>query len=141
MQGMVALEAFDVDIVQPSGILTYELEAAFFGLFENSLLERGKLTAKVRVNKPPTNIQLLFSIKGGVELVCDRSLEPFDYPIQLEKKVDFKLGHEHKELDENLYMIEQHAPTINIAQHLYDFVSLAIPMKKIHPKLEVISDE
>ena len=134
------LSAFDVDIVQPNGMLTYGLEDAFFMLFENSLLEKGKLQATVRVDKRPSSIVFLISIDGTVELVCDRSLETFDYPVQLEKSVEFRLGHEKKELGVDLYMIEQHASTINIAQHLYDFVSLAIPMKKLHPKFSVIND-
>lgn len=130
------LQAFAVNISQPQQVFTYELGATFFALFENSLLKKGKLMATIKVNKQPSKLQFLFSIKGVVELICDRSLEAFDYPVQLEKKVDFKLGHEYKELEENLYMIEQHATTVNIAQHLYDFVSLAIPMKKVAPDTE-----
>ena len=137
----MSLAAFDIDIAQPDEVLVYELGADFWELFEDSLVEKGKLTAKVSINKSPRSLQLLFDIQGAVALVCDRSLEVFDYPIQVEKKVDFKWGHETKELDTDLYMIETHAATLNIAQHLYDFVSLAIPMKKIHPGHSAINDQ
>jgi hypothetical protein len=30
-------------------------------------------------------------------------------------------------------MLEQRTTSINIAQHIYDFVSLEVPMKKLHP--------
>jgi uncharacterized protein len=132
---MVSLQTFEVDIIQPRGVLTYELGATFFGLFENSLLEKGTLTTTVRVNRKPSNIQLLFSILGTVALVCDRSLEVFDYPIHIEKEVNFKLGHKNQELAAELYMLERQTSTINIAQHVYDFVSLEVPMKKLHPRL------
>ncbi len=131
---MVFLQTFEVDIIQSHGVLTYDLGATFFGLFENSLLERGTLTATVEVNRKLSNIQLLFSILGTVALVCDRSLEAFDYPIHIEKEVNFKLGHENKELAAELYMLERQTSTINIAQHIYDFVSLEVPMKKLHPR-------
>ena len=128
----VSLKAFDIDLIQSDGVLVYKLETDFWKLFESSLIEKGTLTATVSVIKSSRSIRLLFTIQGKVLLVCDRSLEAFDYPIQLEKAVDFKWGHENKELDADLYMLEEHACTLNIAQHLYDFISLAIPMKKIH---------
>ena len=129
---MASLEAFDVDIVQPDGVLTYDLDDTFFALFEHSLLDQGKLTTTIQIRKTSTNVQLQFGIVGQVVLTCDRSLEPFDYPIHIEREVNFKLGFENKELDVDLYVIKQHTAIINIAQHLYDFISLAIPMKKIH---------
>lgn len=137
---MMSLAAFDIDVVQSSGTLVYELDADFWQLFENNLIEKGQVTATVGINKSPRNIQFLFNIQGEVALVCDRSLESFDYPIQVEKKVDFKLGHENKELGVDLYMIAEHTFTLNIAQHLYDFVSLAIPMKKTHPRFGDMND-
>ena len=130
---MVPLAAFDVDIVQPNRVLTYELAGSFFALFEHSLLDQGQLTATVQVNKTANHLQLLFNITGHVVLQCDRTLAPFDYPIQLAQEVNFQLGPENKELDVDLYMITPNTTTINIAQHLYDFISLAVPMKKIHP--------
>ena len=137
---MMSLAIFDIDTTQPSGELVYELGEDFWGLFEGSLIEKGQLTVTVSLRKAPRNLQLLFDIQGKVELVCDRTLEVFDYPIQVEKKMDFKWGHEDRELDLDLYMIEEHASSLNIAQHLYDFVSLAIPMKKIHPRFEDIGN-
>jgi uncharacterized protein len=112
----------------------YQLDKHFFGLFENSLLEEGELKVKVKLEKTSRHIQLLFEIEGRVELTCDRSLEQFDYPILLERTVYFKLGPENKEMDVDLYMIEETSSMIDLAQHIYDFVTLAVPMKKLHPR-------
>src|SRR3569832_574577 len=138
---MVSLETFEVDITQPYYMVEYELGSTFFGLFGQSLVEKGKLTATIKVTRRPKCVQLLFSIRGVVVLVCDRSLVTFDYPVNLEKEVIFKLGYENKEIDENFYIIEQHTTTLNIAQHQYDFISLAVPMKKIHPQWKHNDDE
>ena len=43
---------------------------------------------------------------------------------------------EETELDENVIQIKHDAQKINIAQHLFDFIGLAIPMKKLHPRFE-----
>ena len=121
-------------MVRLPAVLTYALDDTFFALFEESLLEKGQLKATLKTHRTPSNVQLLFSIAGEVELVCDRSLATFNYPIDIEREVNLKLGHENTEIDVNLYMIKQHTATLNVAQHLYDFISLAVPMKKLHPK-------
>ncbi|ACE06097.1 hypothetical protein Aasi_0710 [Candidatus Amoebophilus asiaticus 5a2] len=112
----------------------YQLDDTFFKLFEGNLLETGKLNVNIKLDKTPRHIQLLFSIQGEIELSCDRTLEPFNYPINIERVVHFKIGDEDKELDMDLYMIERQASSIQVAQHIYDFVNLSIPMKRLHPR-------
>jgi uncharacterized metal-binding protein YceD (DUF177 family) len=38
------------------------------------------------------------------------------------------------ELDVNVLQIVPETQYLNIAQHLYDYIGLAIPMKKLHPR-------
>jgi uncharacterized protein len=117
--------------------VVYHLDNHFFQRFENSLLEQGNVEVSIKLDKTIRHIQVLFAIEGKVVLTCDRSLEQFDYPIFLERLVYFKLGPENKELDLDLYMIEETSSFIDLAQHIYDFVTLAVPMKKIHPRFRV----
>ncbi len=131
------LNQLAIEIPRPSigsNEVTYQLDKGFFQLFENSLLEEGELVVQVKLDKSSRHIQLLFEIQGEVSLICDRSLEQFSYPISIERMVYFKLGHENKELDLDVYMIEESSSMIHLAQHMYDFVTLAVPMKKIHPR-------
>lgn len=116
---------------------TFQLDGTFFRGFENSLVEQGQLAVCVKLDKSSRHIQLLLTIQGEVELICDRSLALFNYPIYIEQVVHFKLGEENKELDVDCYLIDQQTSTIDLAQHIYDFVTLAIPMKKLHPRFEV----
>jgi uncharacterized metal-binding protein YceD (DUF177 family) len=131
------LQELAIDIPRQStgsNELSYQLDKGFFQLFENALVENGQLVVNVKLDKSSRHIQLLFEIEGELELICDRSLEQFGYPIFIERTVYFKLGHESKELDVDLYMIEETSSTINLAQHIYDFVTLAVPMKRLHPR-------
>jgi uncharacterized metal-binding protein YceD (DUF177 family) len=121
--------------------VVYELDSDFFKLFEGSLLEPGKLDVQIKLDKTPRHIQLYFSIQGYVELSCDRTLEKFNYPLNIEQVVHFKIGEENKELDVNLYMLDRQASSIELAQHIYDFVTLAIPMKWLHPRFETEIEE
>jgi len=78
-------------------------------------------------------IELTFHILGKVELVCDRSLETFEHPLDFTEKMIYKFGSEVKEIDENVMMITRDTPSINVAQLIYEFILLALPLKKIHP--------
>ncbi|MBP6387232.1 MAG: DUF177 domain-containing protein, partial [Pseudarcicella sp.] len=87
-------------------------------------------------------IQLQYEIKGALQVLCDRSLEMFDYPIAINPKIILKFGDHDEELSEELYLIDRNSQQINIAQHLFEFISLEIPMKKLHPRfLENTEDE
>ncbi len=75
-----------------------------------------------------------FEITGSVELTCDRSLEVFDEPIHIFEKFIYKYGDRHEEITDELEMIPHGTATINIAQHIYDFIAVSIPMKRLHPR-------
>lgn len=114
--------------------VTYQLGDGFFSLFESALLEKCDLVVTIYLVRTPQHIQLRFLIQGEVELSCDRTGELFNYPLHIERAVQFKVGAEYQELDVDLYMIERGAPYIEVAQHIYDFVNVAIPMKRLHPR-------
>lgn len=114
--------------------VAYQLGNDFFSLFQGAFLEKGDFTVTIYLDKTPQHIQLRFLIQGEVELSCDRTGELFNYPLHIERAVQFKVGAEYQELDVDLYMIERGAPYIEVAQHIYDFVNVAIPMKRLHPR-------
>jgi uncharacterized metal-binding protein YceD (DUF177 family) len=45
----------------------------------------------------------------------------------------YKYGAEVKEIDEDVMMITRDTPSINVAQLIYEFILLSLPLKKIHP--------
>ena len=75
-----------------------------------------------------------FDITANVELTCDRSLELFDEEVQVEEKYIYKFGDRYEEITDEIEMIPYGADTINIAQHIYDFIGISLPMKKLHPR-------
>lgn len=111
-------------------------DESFFQTFENSLVSKGKGTCKVELTKTDSMITLDLSINGLVELECDRSLELFDFPIELKKEIIYKYGDEEKELSEDVFVIPKGAQEINIASFLYESLLLEIPMKKLHPRFQ-----
>jgi uncharacterized metal-binding protein YceD (DUF177 family) len=80
-------------------------------------------------------LQLKFHIQGAVELACDRTSEPFDYPLDVTNRLILKFGEADEELSDEIEIISRGTQHINVAQYIYEFIGLAVPMKKIHPRL------
>jgi uncharacterized protein len=79
---------------------------------------------------------LTFDLNVGVELVCDRSLDTFIFPIEEKHELMVKFGEVDEELSDELLVISRETQTLDTAPYLYEFISLAIPMKKLHPRYE-----
>jgi uncharacterized metal-binding protein YceD (DUF177 family) len=130
-------KTFDIEVIkfnEGKHHLDFEVGNSFFQLFEeNEILDKGKLTTRVIMDKGANVIELTFHIQGTVELTCDRSLEAFDYPLDINEKMIYKYGTQEQEIDENVYMITRDTSSINVAQLIYEYILLALPAKKIHP--------
>ena len=83
-----------------------------------------------------TFIETDFKISGAAHLICDRSLEPFDFPIESKNKIVFKYGNEHQEITDEIITIPRDTATLELGQYIYEFIALAIPLKKVHPKFQ-----
>ncbi|WP_109832225.1 YceD family protein [Reichenbachiella versicolor] len=120
------------------GVHEYEFEIndELFESFEDSLVDNGKGECKVSLLKKETLMELTFDINASLELICDRSNEPFDYVIDSTETLLIKYGEEFDDSEEDIWVIPSGQQSINIQQPLYEYISLAVPMKKLHPKFE-----
>jgi uncharacterized metal-binding protein YceD (DUF177 family) len=121
----------------------YDMESgdAFFQELEQDLIEHGKFKTHVVLNKSATMMQLNFETKGVVTLICDRSLEPFEEPVDSNDRIILKFGDHDEELTDEIEMINRNTNRINIARYIFDFIALSLPIKKIHPDLRDEDDE
>ena len=101
---------------------------------ELKLIEKGHFKAAVSLDKSETMIQMLYKIKGSVELTCDRSLDLFDFPFDISQKMILKFSDHTEEITEELMFIDRNVQFINVAQDIFDFICLQIPIKKLHPR-------
>lgn len=141
---MKELREFNIDIFKlNNGAYSFEFDVKndFFEFFNFGLIETGQAKAFVDFIKSETLINMKIKVKGSVELVCDRTLESFDFPIDTENKILFKFGDRNEEVSDEIIIIDRNTQRLNIAQHIYDFISLSIPMKKIHPRFQDEDEE
>ena len=82
-----------------------------------------------------------FKFSGSIQLICDRSLDRFDYGLGTEHEMMLKFGEEAQELSDEADMIPYNIQRINVAKYIYEFVSVDIPMKKLHPRFDNESAE
>jgi uncharacterized metal-binding protein YceD (DUF177 family) len=132
------LREFEIDIIQlkeKEYQYDFQVDDSFFKHFENDHFSKGNCKVKVILQKSSTMIVIELKIEGSVELTCDRTLEPFDHMIETDEKVIFKFGERYEELDDDIVIITKGTPSIHLAQYIFEFMYLTVPMKKIHPNL------
>ena len=105
----------------------------FFAEFEGSEVEKGELNIQVELEKRSTHLRLAFSISGFAELVCDRCLENFSYPVKSERKLLVKFSEKPAEDEAELIYLLPSAFQVEIAQYIYEFVILSLPIRRVHP--------
>jgi uncharacterized protein len=114
----------------------FQLGEAFFKTYGQEVVAKGNFAAQVSLDKRETFIEADFKIKGIAQLICDRSLDEFDFPISVHKKIVFKYGDEPQEISDEIIVIKHDQDYLDLGQLMYEFVALEIPIKKLHPRFQ-----
>lgn len=119
-------------------VYTYDFEDddRFFACFENSLVEKGRFVAQLQLRKDRNMLHLQFRIKGSTQLVCDRSLDEFEYPFELQRFHIVQFGDTETFYSDDLTILPSSTTSINVAHHIYEEICFAVPLKKLHPRYE-----
>ena len=121
---------------QGKHIFEYEVDGKFFSEFEGGVVDEGKVKVLITLEKQSSLMILWFDVQGTVNVQCDRCLEMFDLPIKSQEKIFVKFGEkEYVEGDEVIW-VSVNDYQLNVAQLIYEFVCLAVPIKKVHPSDE-----
>jgi uncharacterized metal-binding protein YceD (DUF177 family) len=134
---MNLLKNYDIDISKLNlgqHDFHFQIEDKFFELFDYSLIDHGSLSVELVLDIKTSFMALTFSIKGYIQLICDRSLDSFDFDLETENEIVLKYGEEAQELSDEVEMIPFNIQFINIARYVFEFISVAIPLKKLHPR-------
>ena len=140
----MGVAAYSINIVGLSNKehhFQYEIGDEFFRKYGTDIVSHGKFVVDLLLTKHETFIETEFKIKGVAHLTCDRSLEPFDYPIETKDKIVFKYGDEYQEMTEEIIVIPRDTATLELGQYMYEFISLSVPLKKLHPKFNDEADD
>ena len=114
----------------------YEITDEFFAQFEEGLVDRGNGGVKLDLKLSETMMILGFNLDLEVELICDRSLDTFRFPIKKKEELIVKFGETNEELSEDLVVIADNVQLFDVAPYIQEYIGLSIPMKKLHPRYD-----
>lgn len=112
----------------------FGIDDTFFTHFEESLVESGDVTIKVTLEKRSSFLKIHLKIKGWLELTCDRCMDKYQQKLKGKTEFFIKFGEKEFEEGENVIWVLPQEHHINLAHIIYEYVTLSIPLRHIHPK-------
>jgi uncharacterized metal-binding protein YceD (DUF177 family) len=111
----------------------FEIGKIFFEEFEESEIKEGNLSVRVELDKRSSHFDLIIKITGEVRICCDKCLEMFFHPVECENRLLIKFGDKWDDSDPDIIIVPADENDLDIKQYLYEFIHLALPIKRIHP--------
>jgi uncharacterized protein len=118
---------------QGKHIFEYEIDNKFFSEFEGGIVDEGNVNVRLSLEKQSSLMIFWFDVEGTVRVQCDRCLEMFDQPIKGQDKIFVKFGEKEYVEGDDVIWVSVNDYQLNVAQLIYEFVCLAVPIKKVHP--------
>lgn len=132
---MNALDAFTLPI---SGLkvgthqFDFQLDKSFFDEYEAAPVKAGNVQVSVELDKRADMMVFRFEVKGTIATQCDRCLADIDLPIEGTHDLIVKYLPAEGNPEPELIYIDRAATQLKLANHLYEFTCLTIPMIKVY---------
>ncbi|HZL12180.1 MAG TPA: DUF177 domain-containing protein [Prolixibacteraceae bacterium] len=111
----------------------YEVDGKFFSGFDGGVVDQGSVNVRITLEKQSSMMILWFDVKGIVHVQCDRCLEMYDQPIEGLERIFVKFGEKEFIDGDDVIWVSTNDYQLNVAQLIYEFICLAMPIKKVHP--------
>ena len=118
----------------------FDLGREFFEGFENEEICDGKVHIAAVLEKNERVMMFDFKIDGEVTTRCDRCLGEIKVPIEGTESLNVRLSDTETSDDENVAILPESAFEIDLAQWLYEYVAVRIPMQHVHAEGECDSE-
>lgn len=111
--------------------MEFTLDNNFFRDIDGEEFQRGLVKAAVTLRKNHNVFDFEFVLNGTVVVPCDRCLDDIEIEVSAENSLRVKLGENYADEGDTVVVPEQEGD-INLAWYLYEFIALALPMKRVH---------
>jgi uncharacterized metal-binding protein YceD (DUF177 family) len=113
----------------------YSITDKFFEPFQQQDFSHCKANVKLLLDKKSSFMLLKFEIGGTLEVTCDRCTNTLPLELWDEFNITVKMVEEPElmngqEDDPDMYYIAQGESHIDVANWIYEFINLTIPMQK-----------
>ncbi|PUZ21669.1 DUF177 domain-containing protein [Chitinophaga parva] len=139
---MKPLREFDIPFVGLTpGVhsFEYQITDSFFENYGEQDFRDCQATVKLQFDKKASFFMLKFEIGGKAMVDCDRCGAPFELRLWDDFHLVVKLVDNPEEMsndeDPDVAYIARTESHVNVADWIYEFINLSIPMQHIHPDL------
>lgn len=118
-----------------SGVYHYDftLDDSFFSDYKNEKIQGGNVVFNVKLDRKERTLMFFFTYSGTVHTQCDRCLGELDWPIEGSQTLCVKFSDTEQSDDEEVVILPEKATQIDLAQWLYEYVAVAMPIQVLHP--------
>jgi uncharacterized metal-binding protein YceD (DUF177 family) len=121
---------------------SYEITDKFFEPYQQQDFSNCNAVVKLKLEKHMGFMMLKFDIDGYAEVVCDRCgnnlrLQLWDEFNLIVKMVDEPQLMNEREEDPDIYYIGKSESHLHVADWMYEFINLAIPMQRMCKEDEI----
>jgi uncharacterized protein len=113
-------------------IYNYHIDNPFFEFFENSLVDEADIDVVITFGKHTTFMSLDLALSGTVRLTCDRCLGFYNQPVHHCGSLFIKFGEDGSIGGDDVIWVHPDEYQINVAQIIYEYICLSIPLKHLH---------
>ncbi|MBO4613576.1 MAG: DUF177 domain-containing protein [Bacteroidales bacterium] len=116
---------------------TFDFKAgdAFFQSYEGGEIKGGEVNVKVTLLKKKTSMLLNFDLSGTVKLTCDRCLELYKQPIEINDEILVNYGDETNfDTNSDAVTLSRDANSIDVSSFIYEYSHFALPIAHYHPE-------
>ncbi|HQU61037.1 MAG TPA: DUF177 domain-containing protein, partial [Saprospiraceae bacterium] len=110
----------------------FQIDRSFFDNFENSPISDGDIRLHLEFDKRPDMFVLQFDFEGTVRAECDRCLAEINLPISDSQMLLVKFSLEEEVDEAEMVYISPETIKLNVAQYIYEFICLSMPMIKVY---------
>ena len=120
----------------------YQVDEKFFADYQETDFNKCDAEIKVLLEKNTSFLRLKFEITGTVNVVCDRCgnslpLDLWDEFDMVVKQVENPDEMNESEEDPDIYYISRTESHLHLADWIYEFVLLSIPMQRMCSEQEI----
>lgn len=120
-------------LTEGNHVFDFNIDRSFFELFENSPIDEAEAKVTLLLEKRNGFLAVNLIISGKVRLTCDRCLEEYDQPVENSALIYVKFGEEKPEDDDDIIWLHPEEYQFNVAQLIYEYTILSIPLRHVHP--------
>lgn len=137
---MKHLREFDIAFVGLTpGVHTfqYQITDSFFENYGQQDFSNCNATVKLQFDKKSNFFLLKFEVGGTATVICDRCGQPYELQLWDDFNQVVKLVENPEEMggdeDPEVTYIQRTESHLNVADFVYEFINLSLPMQRIHP--------